>query len=54
MQWVGQWVKRWQTDLAAPGRVHVGGHILNHKRGSIAHRLSLSNPHCPNMTDTLL
>ena len=52
---VAQWVKHWPTD--------VGGHefepcsrrnILNRKRGSIAHSLSLSFAHRPDITEILL
>ena len=52
---VAQWVKRWPTDLAvvssSPAR---GEDLFNRKRGSIAHSLSLSSDHRPDMTEILL
>ena len=52
---VAQWVKRWPTDLAvvssSPAR---GEDLFNRKRGSIAHSLSLSSAHRPDMTEILL
>ena len=52
---VAQWVKRWPTDLvvvsSSPAR---GEDLFNRKRGSIAHSLSLSSAHRPDMTEILL
>ena len=52
---VAQWVKRWPTDLAvvssSPAR---GEDLFSCKRGSIAHSLSLSSAHRPDMTEILL
>ena len=52
---VAQWVKRWPTDLAvvssSPAR---GEDLFNRKRSSIAHSLSLSSAHRPDMTEILL
>ena len=52
---VAQWVKRWPTDLAvvsySPAR---GEDLFNRKQGSIAHSLSLSSAHRPDMTEILL
>ena len=31
-----------------------GGDVFNHKQGSIAHSLSLSPAHCPDITEILL
>ena len=51
---VTQWVKRWPTDLVVPGSIPaLGGDLFNRKRDSIAHSLSLSSVHRPDMTDTL-
>ena len=46
---VAQWVKRWPADQAVPRR-----NLLNRKRGSTAHGLSLSSSHRPDMTEILL
>ena len=60
---VAQWVKRWPTDLAVPSSIPTRGekktkerkkNLLNRKRGSIAHSLSLSTSHRPDMTEILL
>ena len=52
---IAQWVKRWPTDLAVPGSVLPKAEIFyNRKRSSIAHSLSLSSVHRPDMTKTLL
>ena len=50
---VAQWVKRWPTDLAVPSSIPTRG-LLNRKWGSIAHSLSLSTSHRPDMTEILL
>ena len=47
---VAQWIKRWPTDLAVPGSIPTRG-FLDRKRGSIAHSLSLSSAHRPDMTE---
>ena len=50
-----QWVKRWPTDLAVPSSSPARGEdLFDHKRGSIAHSLSLSPTHRPDMTEILL
>ena len=52
---VAQWVKRWPTDLAVMSSLPARGEIFsNRKRGSIAHSLSLSTCHPPDMTEILL
>ena len=51
---VAQSVKRWPTDLALSGSNPAEGNIFNRKRCSIAHSLSLSNSHRPDMTEILL
>ena len=51
---VAQWVKRWPTDLADRVRSSLEGNLLNRKRSSIAHSLSLSSKHRPDMTEILL
>ena len=45
---VAQWVKRWPTDLALEAK------SSHRKRGSIAHSISLSSAHCPDMTEILV
>ena len=51
---VAQWVKRWPTDLADRVQSPLRRNLLNRKRSSIAHSLSLSASHRPDMTETLL
>ena len=51
---MAQWVKRWTTDLAVPSSIPTRGEIFNRKPGSIAHSLSLSTSHRPDMTEILL
>ena len=52
---VPQWVKRWPAVLAAPEfEYHSRRNLLNRKRGSIAHSLSLSSSHRPDMAKILL
>ena len=51
---VAQWVKRWPTDLAVPGWSLARGGFFSTVTGSIAHRLSLSFAHRPDMTKILL
>ena len=51
---VTQWVKRWPTDLADRVRSPLEAKSSHRKRSSIAHSLSLSTSHCPDMTETLL
>ena len=52
---VAQWVKRWPTDLAvvisSPAK---GEDLFNCKRSFVAHSLSLSSAHRPDMTEILL
>ena len=48
-------VKRWPPDLAFPGSLSAGGGILfKRKRGAIAHSLSLSLTHRPDMVEIQL
>ena len=49
---VVQWVKRWPTDLA--DRLRPPFEAKFSQPGSIAHRLSLSTSHRPDMTERLL
>ena len=52
---VAQWVQRWPTDLAVQTvRAHSRRNLLNCKRDSSAHSLSLSSAHRPDMTEILL
>ena len=52
---VVQWVKRWPTDLAVVSSSTARFEdLFNRKRGSIAHSLSLSSAHRPDMTEILL
>ena len=52
---VSEFSKRWSSDLAVPGsRPAGGGNLPSRKRGSIAHRLSLSPSNVSCMTETLL
>ena len=51
---VAQWVKRWPTDLADGVRSSLEVKILDRKRSSIAHSLSFSSEHRPDMTEILL
>ena len=52
---VAQWFKRWPTDLEVTGSSPARcGNLSNRKRGSIAHSLSLSPNHRPDMTEILL
>ena len=50
---VAQWVKRWLADLAVPSLRPIRSRI-SRNRGSIAHSLSLSTSHRPDMTEILL
>ena len=51
---VAQWVKVWPTDLAVMGSIPAWGEDLFYrKRGSIAHSLSLSSTHHPDITEIL-
>ena len=50
---VAQWVKRWPTDLAE-FNPHSRRNLLIRKRSSIAHSLSLSSKHRPDITEILL
>ena len=47
-------VKRWPTDLPGLGFEPLSRRILNRKRVSIAHNLSLSSAHCHYVTEVLL
>ena len=47
---VAHWFKRWPTDLA----VCLRRGSFHRERGSIAHSLSLSSAHRPDMTEILL
>ena len=52
---VALWVKRWYTDLAGLGSIPAWDRNLSkRKRSSIAHSLSLSSNHRPDMTKILL
>ena len=52
---VAQQVKQWPADLVVPGlRPTQGGNLFNCKWGFIAHSLSLSPTHHPDMTEILL
>ena len=53
---VAQWVKHWPTDLVGPGPEFDTGLKWNpyHKRGCIAHSLSLPSAHHPDITEILL
>ena len=52
---VGQRVKRWPSDIAVSvSSTARGGDLFNRKRGSIAHSLSLSPAHHPDMTEILV
>ena len=52
---VAQLVKRWPVDLAVPGMSPTwGGDLFSHKRGVIAHNLSLSTAERPDMAEILL
>ena len=52
---VAQWVKRWPTDLAVVSSSPAWGEdLFSRKRVSIAHSLSLSSAHRPDMTEILL
>ena len=47
---VTQLAKRWPYYLAAPGSSSLGsGNLSDRKQESIAHSLSLSPTHCPDM-----
>ena len=51
---IAQWVKRWPTDLAVPNSSHAQSKIFSTvKQGSVAHSLSLSSAHHPDMTEIL-
>ena len=53
--WVAQWVKRWPTDLAVLSSIPTLGEIFSTVNGgSIAHSLSLSTSHRPDITEMLL
>ena len=48
---VAQWVTCWPADLAVLSLSPTGGgNLFNRKWGSMAHSLSLSPTHCPDMT----
>ena len=48
-------VAQWPTDLAVPVPIPAsGGNVFSRKRGCIAHSLSLSSVHRPDLTETLL
>ena len=52
---VAQWVQRWPTDLAVvSSSLARGEDLFNRKRGSIAHSISLSSVHRPDMPKILL
>ena len=52
---VAQRVKRWPADLSVPGLSPASGlDFFNRKRDSVAHGLSLSLTHRPDMTKILL
>ena len=51
---VTQWVKHWPTDLADRVRSSLEMNLLNRKRSSISHSLSLSSIHRPDMIEILL
>ena len=51
---VAQWVERWPADLAVLRSIPGAANILNRNRGSIAHNISLSPFHLPDMTDITL
>ena len=52
---LAQWVKHWLTDLAvpssSPAQQGERRNLLNCKGGSIAHPLSLSTSHHPDITE---
>ena len=50
---VAEWVKRLPADVAIPSLLPGDVNLFNLKRGSIAHILSLSPSHCPNITKIL-
>ena len=45
---VGQWVKRWPTDLAVADSIPAGENLSNRKQGSTANSLSISTSHYHN------
>ena len=52
---VAQWVKPWPADLVVVGSSPAGGgDLFNCNRGSIAHSLSISSTHHPDLTEILL
>ena len=51
---VPQWIKRWPSDRAIELKPRSRRNLLYRKRGSIAHSLSLSCAHRPDMTEILL
>ena len=52
---VAQLVQRWPADLAVPGLSPAcGGDLFSHKRGVIAHNISLSTAERPDMSEILL
>ena len=51
---VAQWVKRRPTDLADRVRSRSRRNLLNRKRSSVAHSLSLSTSRRPDIPETLL
>ena len=49
------WVKHWPTDLAVMGLIpRESGNLVKPKQGSIAHNLSLSSSHLPDITEIQL
>ena len=51
--WVAQELERWPTGVSE-FEPRLKRNLLTHKRGSIAHSLSFSSAHRPDMTDILL
>ena len=49
-QWVSAGPQIWQTEFDPRSRLN----LLNHKQSSIAHSLTLSASHHPDMTEILL
>ena len=54
---VAQWIRHWPVDLAVLGLSSPppsGENLFNHKQGFIAHSLSLSSTHHPDITKVLM
>ena len=50
---VTPWIQHWPADLAVPSLIPRERILFNHKKGSIAHSLSLSPSHCPDMINAV-